>query len=205
MSRYNEFHTFQFDDAGAVVAMFEVEGRKTRREKIAGSTFETTTDVNDLGLSAVVEVTQTRVSRGITETTVYQDQDGDTRFDEVFEIEVTGSTASPRSLELQKFGFDLDGNVTEVLEFSRGRWKMDRIDADEDYQLVTLDDGTEYVLKTEQERDGVEFEIYRDGDQNGIWTQIAEGETAGLYLDPIDGSIDLVGVVTDFLGDAILG
>ena len=40
------------------------------------------------------------------------------------------------------------------------------------------------------ERDGVEFEIFRDDNNDGIWAQIAEGE-AGMEMLQADGTLDV--------------
>jgi len=60
---------------------------------------------------------------------------------------------------------------------------------------VTLD-GVDYVVKTEQERHGVEFELFRDDNQDGVWTRIAEGEVGADSLDAATGTVDLVGLQT---------
>ena len=50
------------------------------------------------------------------------------------------------------------------------------------------------MVKTETERNGIEFTLLRDDNGDGIWTQIAEGETTGLHIDNATGTIDLVGI-----------
>ncbi len=40
--------------------------------------------------------------------------------------------------------------------------------------------------------------MYVDRDANGLWSKIAEGDTAGDFLNP-DGSVDLVGIVSALL------
>lgn len=135
-------------------------------QKTAGSTFEVETGTNDQNVEAVVAVTQTKLSKGYVETSIFSDQDGNGLFKEVFEIDVATSSIFNSNLEKHKFTFDESGNVTRDLELSKGKWKVDRVDLDEDFAQVTLD-GVNYV-KTEQERNGVEFELFRDDNQDGI-------------------------------------
>lgn len=195
-------YQFQFDASlSHVLQMFEVDGRKTKTEKITGNTFEIGTGAN----GAMAQVVRTEVSRkGSTETSIYSDANGDQRFEKTFEIEVAGTSA--RALEQHRFTFDSAGNVTAEQERkSNGSWKNERIDADEHFSKVHLD-GVNYLVKTETERDGVEFELFRDDNGDGIWTQMAEGESTGLHLDGATGTIDLVGIQTYLAGaDAIVG
>lgn len=187
-------YKFQFDAANtSVLKMFEVERNKSKLQKTAGSTFEIETGTNDMGVTGVVSVTQTKMSKGYAETSVFVDQDGNGIFEEAFEIEVATGLVPARKLEMHKFTLDVAGNVTADYELRKGAWKLDRIDLDESYAQVSLD-GVEYIVKTEQDRSGVEFELFRDDNLDGIWTKIAEGEAGLDYVDPVTGGIDLVGV-----------
>lgn len=53
-------------------------------------------------------------------------------------------------------------------ELKNGQWKWEHIDANESYTQFTLN-GTQYVLKTEQRHNGLEFEVFRNdnADQSG--------------------------------------
>lgn len=187
-------YKFTFDATNtSILKMFEVERNKIKLQKTTGSTFEAETGINDQNVEGVVAVTQTKLSKGYVETSIFSDQDGNGLFQEAFEIDVATSSVLNSKLEKHQFTFDESGNVTLDLELSKGKWKVDRIDLDEDFAQVTLD-GVNYVVKTEQERNGVEFELFRDDNQDGIWTKIAEGEASSEYLDPVNGSIDLVGI-----------
>lgn len=191
MSQHSQdFYQFQFDASlSRVLQLVEVDGRKTKIEKITGNTFDIDTNAS----GAVTQVVRTEVSRqGTTEVSIYSDANGDQRFDKTFEIEVAG--ASARQLEQHRFTFDNAGNVTAEMERKgNGAWKTERIDANEHFSQIQLD-GVNYLVKTEQERDGIEFTLLRDDNGDGIWTQIAEGETTGLHIDNATGTIDLVGI-----------
>lgn len=190
----SDLYKFQFDaNSTSVLKMFEVERYKTKLQKTVGSAFEVETGVNDLGDTAVILVIQSKLSKGLAKTSVFEDQDGDGLFQQSFEIEVATSAAAARQLEKHKFSFDESGQVTADYEFSKSRWKLERIDQDEAFSVVTLD-GADYVVKTEQDRHGVEFELFRDDNHDGVWTRIAEGEADAKFLDTVTGTVDLVGV-----------
>ncbi|MDD2544888.1 MAG: hypothetical protein PHI55_01225 [Burkholderiaceae bacterium] len=177
MSSSNEFYTFSFAN-GTVTGMTETDGRKSKTSFIGNSDFSVKTNA----AGAVTEVTRTELSRkGYAETTVYSDADGDGRFTESLELEV--ATATVRSLEKMRFTFGANGDVVGAQEQTIGRngavvWKNERIDANEGYSRATID-GDTYLVKTETERNSVEFTLYRDDNQDGIWTEIAEGEVNG--------------------------
>lgn len=196
MSHYEEdLYRFQFNvDNSVVLRMYEIDGRKSKPQKIAGNGFEIETALNGLGQEAVVAVTRSKQSRSSTETTRYDDADGDGLFVESFSIEVARGGLGAR-LEQHQFTFDADGKVLTDLELKRGRWVQDRIDADEQYTLVDTGGTTQYVVVTEQERDGIEFEVFRNDNGDGIWTKVAEGESEGPYIDPASGAVDLVGLM----------
>lgn len=185
---------FSFDLAGNVTAMYEVKGSKMKIESIRNTTFETATGQYISGGQGVVEVTATKVGYDKVETKVYSDQDGDGRFIENFEFEVL--TATPYKKENYKFEV-IGDSVVKVEELGKRGWKVDRIDFDEDYSVAEIN-GDKFVLKTESDYHGVEFDIYVDRDSDGLWTKIAEGQSSDAYLN-LDGSIDLIGIVTDGL------
>ena len=187
MSQHSQdFYQFQFDASlSRVLQLVEVDGRKTKIEKTTGNTFDIDTNAS----GAVTQVVRTEVSRqGTTEVSIYSDANGDQRFDKTFEIEVAG--ASARQLEQHRFTFDNAGNVTAEMERKgNGTWKTERIDANEHFSQVQLD-GVNYLVKTEQERDGIEA---WDRD---LRTRLAEGRLLAVdsLIDSATGTIDLVGI-----------
>ena len=190
----SEMKKFTFDAFNNVKAMYEVKGARTKLESTRGTTFETEMGTYDNGLNGVVEITATKLGRGKTEISVYADQDGDGRFLEAFEIDVMNSSG----YRVENYKFDLSGDtVVAAWELERRGWKVDRMDDNEDYSLVTVGEET-FVLKTESEWNSTEFDIFVDRDNDGLWTKIADGESKGAYLT-IDGQVDLVGLVNDGL------
>ena len=135
MSQHSQdFYQFQFDASlSRVLQLVEVDGRKSKIEKITGNTFDIDTNAS----GAVTQVVRTEVSRqGTTEVSIYSDANGDQRFDKTFEIEVAG--ASARQLEQHRFTFDNAGNVTaEMGRKGNGAWKTERTDANE-HRATTL-------------------------------------------------------------------
>ncbi len=201
MSSSNEYYTFTFAN-GTVTGMTEIDGRKSKTKFIGNSDFDVITNA----AGAVTEVTRTELSRkGYAETTVYSDADGDGRFTEALELEV--ATATARNLEKMRFTFDANGEVVGAQEQKAGRngtvvWKNERIEANEDYSTVTID-GDTYLVKTETERNGVEFTLYRDDNQDGVWTEIAEGEVNGNAAVNVVELVGLTGGLS--AADAVIG
>ena len=201
MSSSNEYYTFTFAN-GTVTGMTEIDGRKSKTKFIGNSDFDVITNA----AGAVTEVTRTELSRkGYAETTVYSDADGDGRFTESLELEV--ATATVRKLEKMRFTFDANGEVVGAQEQKIGRngtvvWKNERIEANEDYSTVTID-GDTYLVKTETERNGVEFTLYRDDNQDGVWTEIAEGEANGNAAVNVVELVGLAGGLS--AADAVIG
>lgn len=201
MSSSNEYYTFTFAN-GTVTGMTEIDGRKSKAQFIGNSDFDVITNA----AGAVTAVTRTELSRkGYAETTVYSDADGDGRFTEALELEV--ATATARNLEKMRFTFDANGEVVGAQEQKIGRngtvvWKNERIDANEDYSTVTID-GDTYLVKTETERNGVEFTLYRDDNQDGVWTEIAEGEVNGNAAVNVVELVGLTGGLS--AADAVIG
>lgn len=192
--------TFVTNAAGDlnVLQMYEVEGARSRLQRISGSSFDVEQDLN----GDAVAVTQTKTKRGEVEVKNYSDIDGDGLFEQDYEIEVATST---RGLERHKFTFDANGTVTQDLE-QRGRyWRNDRISSDESYDTVEVD-GVTYVVKTEQDWDETEFEIFRDDNGDGIFTQIAEGQTRSDALLDANGAIDFAAIQPHLShADALIG
>ena len=76
----------------------------------------------------------------------------------------------------------------------RRGWKVDRIDVNETLQIVEVG-GDNLILKTKTQWNGeIDFSVFRDDDNDGLWTEIADGETLDAYVS-MDGEVDLVGIV----------
>ena len=182
---------FSFDVNNNVTAMYSVKGTRMKLDSTLNTTFQSETGTyTPSGGSGVVEVTATKIGRGKTETSVYSDQDGDGRFIETFELDVVNSALSRG----ENYKFDIEsGLVTTAYELGKRGWKIDRIEDEESYSVVTTDADT-FVLKTEDDHDGVEFEVYVDRDGDGLWSKIADGNTTSTFLDGT-GSVDLVGII----------
>lgn len=199
---YEDLYRFTFatDTTGAldVSQMYEIEGRRSKLERTRGSVFDVEQDVD----GSVLSVTQTQTKRGEVEVKSYSDVDGDGLFTQDYEIEVA---TSARGLERHKFTFDLNGDVTQDLEQKGRRWKNDRISSNESYEELDVD-GVSYVIKTKTDWDEVEFEIFRDDNADGIYTQIAEGETqSDAFLD-VNGNVDFAAIQVHLApADAIVG
>ncbi len=184
----SDLKTFTFDANGNVTAMYAVKGNRLKSESISGKSFLTETGTYTAGATGIVEVTVTKAGRGKTETDVYADPDGDGRFVETFELDVANTP-----LVRESYTFDMaDGVVVTAYEQSKRGWKVDKMDSDESYSVVTVGTDT-FVVKTEAEKRGAEFDVYVDRDGDGLWAKIAEGDTQGAFLNP-DNSVDLVGI-----------
>ena len=162
-------------------------------------------------------MTQTEAKFGEVETSLYTDDNQDGVFQKAFELDVLTGT-NTRSLETVQFkgsdGASLTGDsvlpgdpIASMLELTRRGWKIDRLDANETLDAVDVG-GDTYIVQTHTQWNGaVDFSIYRDGDVDGRWTEIAEGKSHDLFLT-LDGQIDLVGLVEAGLlpsADVLLG
>jgi len=188
---------YKFDIAldGTVSAVYEVKNGRIKNERI---------DWNETWSSNGSEVTKVETGFGKVETSVYTDANLNGIFQKTFELDVvTGQ--NPKSLETFKFllagataatgdtVLETD-SITGMLELGRRGWKNDYITSNETLEVVSL--GTDnLILKTETQRDGaLDFCIYRDDDNDGLWTEIAEGKTLDSYVT-LDGKVNLVGLV----------
>lgn len=181
-----------------VSKMFEFDDGRFKFEKTRGSVFEL--QQNEAG--DVTDVLQTKKSRGEVEFKSYSDKDGDGIFSLDFEVEVA---TSAKKAEKHKFVFDENGDVTREMELKGKRWKTDRIDADEDYDVVDVD-GVSYVIKTSVELDKIEFEIMRDDNGDGIYAKVLEGEGLATSFTDELGNFDM-STVQDYLAlaDTVVG
>lgn len=188
---------YKFDVAtdGAISAVYEVKNGRIKSERI---------DWNETWLSTGSEVTKVENSFGKIETSVYTDANQNGIFQKTFELDVlTGQ--NPRSLETFKFilpdataatgGTVVEtGGITGMLELGRRGWKNDYIANNETLEVIQVG-ADNLIVKTEVNRDRtLDFSIYRDDDNDGLWTEIAEGKTLDSFVTP-DGKVNLVGLV----------
>lgn len=186
----SDMKKFTFDAEGNVTAMYSLKGAYMKIDSIYGTTFTTKIDAFTSGETGIVEVEATKVGRSKTEFSVYSDQDGDGTFIESFELDVVNSAL----FRAENHKFNLAGDTVEAsYELGKRGWKLDRIDSDESYSVLTIGDDT-FVVQTEADYNGAEFEVYVDRDGDGLWGKIAEGETSSDFMN-LDGSVDLVGIV----------
>lgn len=67
------------------------------------------------------------------------------------------------------------------------------IDANETFQVVEIGSDN-LLLKTSTQKSGeIDFSVFRDDDNDGLWTKIVEGETRGTFMTQ-DGQVNLVGM-----------
>lgn len=190
-----EGYQFDIDVNGLVTAVYEVENGRIEAERI---------DWNETWSFDGLDVTKTETKFGKAETSVYTDVNQDGVFQKDFEVEVlTG--ANLRALETYKFSlanggaatgdFVSEGDVIKgMMELGRRGWKVDRIDANETLQVVEVN-GDSLILKTKSQRSGeLDFSVFKDDDNDGLWTEIAKGETLDAFVTQ-DGAVDLVGIV----------
>lgn len=75
---------------------------------------------------------------------------------------------SSKSNKGYQFTFDASGTVTAIREIENGRFKFERIEANETW---TYDAATHSVTKTESEKGRIETTTYTDVDGNGIFSK----------------------------------
>lgn len=160
---------------GAVTRVYEVE-RNGRLELERMERNETWT--YDPGTH---QVTKVETERGITETKVFADADGDGFFNRISETysRASGGTAPVATGHYQ---FTVVGtDVTAVFELERGVLRQKTIDANEQYALVNGQ-----VVKTEVENGRTETTVYADLDGDGYFSKVSEtyGSASG---SPISG------------------
>jgi len=188
-------YQFDIDANGAVTAVYGVEYGRVKAERM---------DWNETWAFDGLDVIQTETKFGKVETSVYADANQDGVFQKDFGLEVlTGENL--RRLETYKFSladgssatgdFAAEGDaITGMMELGRRGWKVDRIDVNETLQIVEVG-GDNLILKTKTQWNGeIDFSVFRDDDNDGLWTEIADGETLDAYVS-MDGEVDLVGIV----------
>lgn len=188
---------YQFDLAtnGVVMAVHEVKHGSVEAERM---------DWNETWTFDGVDVIQTETQYGKVETSIYTDANQNGLFQKAFELEVLNG-ANQRSLETYQFtlagGAVATGDaaapgdaIAGMMELGRRGWKLDRIDANETIEVVNVG-ADSLILKTQTQRNGeIEFSVFRDDDGDGLWSQIANGETRDVFVT-LDGQVDLVGMV----------
>lgn len=187
-------YSFDIRADGQVTAVYEVENGLVSPERM---------DWNETWAFDGLDVIQTTTRFGKIETTLYTDDNQDGLFQKGFEVEVlTGE--NPRALDIHTFSLADGSNaigdlvaegdiITGMMELGRRGWKADRIDANESLQVVEVD-GDSLILKTEMQRDGsIEFNVFRDDNNDGLWTEIADGETRDVFVT-LEGGVDVVGM-----------
>ena len=192
--RAEENYRFDIGADGQVTAVYEVENGRVSPERM---------DWNETWTFDGLDVIQTTTRFGKIETTLYTDDNQDGLFQKGFEVEVmTGE--NPRALDIHTFsladgsnaigGLVAEGDlITGMMELGRRGWKADRIDANESLQVVEVD-GDSLILKTAMQRDGsIEFNVFRDENNDGLWTEIADGETRDVFVT-LEGGVDVVGM-----------
>lgn len=148
---------------GAVTRVYEVE-RNGRLELERMDANETWT-YNAL----THQVTKVETSRGITETKVFADADGDGFFNRISET-YARAAGGGAAVSTGQYQFTLVGNeVTAVFELERGVLRQKTMDANERYSVVNGQ-----VVKTEIENGRTETTIFADLDGDGFYAKVSE-------------------------------
>jgi hypothetical protein len=129
-------------------------------------------------------LTHTETDRGRVKTTIYRDADGDGVFTRADRDSLTGlssgavgsgSTPKPSAIHEDSYRFLLvDGKVTQLEEFEKGRWHRETIKSNESWTF----DGSR-LIEREVKRLGTTVTSYGDADKDGIFTKI------GTSFEPI--------------------
>lgn len=187
-------YQFDIDASGVVTAVYEVKHGRLKAERM---------DWNEDWTFDGLDITKVETKFGKVETSVYTDTNQDGIFQKDFGLDVLNGV-NQRSLELYKFSLAggvvatgdlvIEGDaITGMMELGRRGWRADRIDANETIQVVEV--GTDnLILQAKQQWNGkIDFSVFRDDDSDGLWTEIANGETLELFVT-LDGQVDLVGI-----------
>ena len=187
-------------DLTSVQSMNAVNGTSTKALDITGSTFQTTVGLNDKNVQSVLSVTQTSSDSYGTSTHIYSDKDGDGQYIESFDIQVA-KVATVKQPQ-QKFTFNEDGTITAVAPVTHDHHAEPVAQVVPVLNKVILNNVT-YVTRTEVSSNQSEyhFDVFRDDNNDGAWTNIAHGETSANNIDATTGAINLVGI-QNYLADA---
>lgn len=185
---------FALDANGVVTAVSEVK---------YGYLEADTMGPNETWLASGQDVIKIETKLGQVEACLYSDANQDGVFQKSFGLEVLTGT-NPLSLETYKFtladGTKATGDVVVAgdaiggaMELGKRGWKVDHIDANETFQVVEIGSDN-LLLKTSTQKSGeIDFSVFRDDDNDGLWTKIVEGETRGTFMTQ-DGQVNLVGM-----------
>ena len=186
-------------DFTSVKSMNAVNGTNTKALDITGSTFQMTVGLNDKNVQSVLSVIQTSSNSHVTSTHIYADKDGDGQYVENFDIHVA-KVADAKQLQ-QKFTFNADGTITAAAPVTHGH-HPEPIGQFPLLNKVILNNIT-YVTKTEvgPNQSEYHFDVFRDDNNDGSWTEIAHGDTSANNVDTTTGAINLVGIQS-YLADA---
>ncbi len=201
----NDFnHNFNFTfstDLSTVQSMSIADSIKATTLDISTSTFTTTVGLNDQSIQAVLSVSQTSSDNHFATTRIYGDTDGDGKYVENFDIQVAKTTDASLPLHQQTFTFNTDGTITAGMPVNNDPHHP-VMDQNAVLSKVTLNNVT-YVTQTEATPNstGYHFEVFRDDNADGTWTEIAHGETSGTNIDSTTATINLVGIQS-YLADA---
>ena len=187
---------YKFDISnGIVTGAYEVKYGRVKADRI---------DQNETYTVDGANVLKTERDFGDVEYSLFSDSDNNGIFQKTFEIDVN-TGAKLRSLETYQFkladGSALTGNlaaegnvIVTMQELGRYGWKNDPIYSNETLQVVEVG-ADNLILQTQLALNGkIKFSIFRDDDSDGLWTEIAEGETLDEFVT-IDDQIDLVGII----------
>lgn len=188
-------YQFDIDANGLVTAAYQVRNGRVTTDRI---------DWNESWTFDGLDVTKTETKFGKVGTSIYTDINQDGIFQKEFELDVqTG--ANLRTLETYQFSladgsaatgdFVIGGDaIAGMMELGRRGWKVDRIDANETLQVVEVN-GDSLILQSKTQWNGnVDFSVFRDDDNDGLWTKIADGDTLDVFVT-LDGQVDLVGII----------
>lgn len=138
------------------------------------------------------QVTKVETSRGITETKVFADADGDGFFSRISETYARAAGSGP-AISTGQYQFTVVGSdVTAVFELERGVLRQKSIDANEQYSVVNGQ-----VVKTEVENGRVETTVFADLDGDGFYAKVSETygpatggpiQSGGVYRDNFYGT-----------------
>ncbi len=187
---------YKFDISnGIVTGAYEVKYGRVKADRI---------DQNETYTVDGANVLKTERDFGDVEYSLFSDSDNNGIFQKTFEIDVN-TGAKLRSLETYQFkladGSALTGNlaaegnvIVTMQELGRYGWKIDPIYSNESLQVIEVG-ADNLILQTQLALNGkIKFSIFRDDDSDGLWTEIAEGETLDEFVT-IDDQIDLVGII----------
>ncbi len=191
---HNHNYNFTFNtDLTSVTSQSKVNGTNSKSIDITASTFKTTVGLNEKNVQAVVSVEKKSVDTFSSSTQIFSDADGDGQYIENFDIQVAKTLDS--RLTQQKFTVNTDGTITVGAVVGNNHHNHSSIEQNAVLNKVTLNNVT-YITKTQANVDasGYRFEVFRDDNSDGTWTEIAHGDTSGSNIDTATTTLNLVGI-----------